>query len=414
MTGGITLGHGIMLLKNGAETVPVSKPFVHPTVAAAAEGTVVALTCAVREGTEPLSFSWHHQEPRGGPSAYPPGLEGFGPQLHLTPANRSHAGWYTCTVGNQVNNQTSEPVYLDIVYGPDEPAISVEPFSPEPGGFSVGEREDVVLSCLAPSNPPSRYIWLHNGSQVHTGQTYIMAAITRAQAGTYTCLAENTHLQTRTQATILLTIYWIPAGGPLCTAVATKGDDYVMLRCWWEGGTPPVTLHWWDGEGKALGDPGLSSAVLVLSAAGSLGGRDFVCMAAHPLRPAGADCRLRLEVPELEAERSEVVVLEGGEARLACRRRGSRADLGATLAWYDPEEREVTPGMAKYRVERGEDWVNLTVQDAEWPRDGVFFPGQWALPASLSTSVWTSRSRHHQKPPRTSKVNVTTTMNVIP
>lgn len=83
----------------------------------------------------------------------------------------------------------------------------MEPFSPEQGGFSAGEREDVVLSCLAPSNPPSRYIWLHNGSQVHTGQTFVIAAIARGQAGTYTCLAENTHLQTRTQATIILTVY---------------------------------------------------------------------------------------------------------------------------------------------------------------------------------------------------------------
>lgn len=91
--------------------------------------------------------------------------------------------------------------------GPDEPAISVEPFSPEQGSFSAGEREDVVLSCLAPSNPPSRYIWLHNGSQVHIGQTFVMSAIARGQAGTYTCLAENTHLQTRTQATIVLTVY---------------------------------------------------------------------------------------------------------------------------------------------------------------------------------------------------------------
>lgn len=67
-----------------------------------------------------------------------------------------------------------------------------------------------------------------------------------------------------------------------------------MLRCWWEGGTPPATLRWRDGGGQALGDPSPSAAVLVLSADGSLGGRDFVCAAAHPLRAAGAECRLRL------------------------------------------------------------------------------------------------------------------------
>ncbi|XP_068274236.1 V-set and immunoglobulin domain-containing protein 10-like 2, partial [Nyctibius grandis] len=444
--------------------VPVSKPFVRPTAAAAAEGTAVALTCAVREGTEPLSFSWHHREPRGGPSVPPAGLGGSGAELRLTPANRSHAGWYACTVGNEVNNRTSEPVYLDVVYGPDEPAISVEPFSPEQGGFSAGEREDVVLSCLAPSNPPSRYVWLHNGSQVHTGQTYVIAAIARAQAGTYTCLAENTHLQTRTQATIVLTVYyppagspscsalatgdlrdvalrcrwlggfpparlrwvgpqeeeeeeeegvmgmsfsmatsiqpgattkngssfscrashpalpqgaacgttlWVPPGSPSCVAAATKGDEYVMLRCQWEGGTPPVTLWWRDGGGQALGDPAPSAAVLVLGANGSLRGREFICATAHPLRATGTECRLRLDVPELEAERSEVAVLEGGEARLACRRRGggSSADLGAAVVWYDPKEREVTPGVAKYRLDRGEAWLNLTVRDAEWPGD---------------------------------------------
>ncbi|XP_030320502.1 LOW QUALITY PROTEIN: V-set and immunoglobulin domain-containing protein 10-like 2 [Calypte anna] len=456
--GHLRVGYGAVLL---SVLVPVSKPFVRPTASAAVEGTSVALRCTVREGTEPLSFSWQHQDPRGAPLASPPTPRGSGDHLDLSPANRSHAGWYACTVGNQVNNQTSEPIYLDIIYGPDEPTISVEPFSPEPGGFSAGEGEEVVLSCVAPSNPPSGYIWLHNSSQVHTGQTYIMASITRTQAGTYTCLAENTQLQTRTQATILLTVYypppgspscsalatndhravalrchwpggfpparlrwvgpgppweeeedaeegmsfsratsiqpgvatkngssfsclashpalpqgaacgttlWVPDGGPSCAAAATKGDDYVMLRCCWEGGTPPATLRWWDGQGKALSDPGPSTALLVLSASGSLRGEDFICVATHPLRPAGAQCRLRLEVPVLEVERSEVEVLEGGEARLACRR-GGGIDLGATMAWYDPQEREVTPGMAKYRVEQGEAWLNLTVRDAEWPAD---------------------------------------------
>ncbi|XP_074972143.1 V-set and immunoglobulin domain-containing protein 10-like 2 [Phalacrocorax aristotelis] len=461
--GRLRVGYAAVLLR---VLVPVSKPFVRPTAAAAAEGAAVALMCTVREGTEPLSFSWQHREPQGGPSASPTGPGCAGAELHLTPANRSHAGWYTCTVRNEVNNRTSEPVYLDIVYGPDEPAISVEPFSPEQGGFSAGEREEVVLSCLAPSNPPSRYVWLHNGSQVHTGQTYVIVAITRTQAGTYTCLAENTHLQTRTQATIILTVYyppagspscsavatgnlwdvtlrcrwlggfpparlrwvgpgppeeeeeegvtgtsfsvatsiqpgvatrngssfsclashpalpqgaacgttlWVPAGGPSCAAAATKGDEYVMLRCRWEGGTPLVTLRWHNSEGRALGDPSPSATVLVLSANNGLRGQDFICMATHPLQATSAECRLRLEVPGLEVARSEVAVLEGGEARLACRQHGGSADLGATAVWYDPKEQEVTSGLAKYQLERGEAWVNLTIHDAEWPGDGGIY-----------------------------------------
>lgn len=86
----------------------------------------------------------------------------------------------------------------------------------------------------------------------------------------------------------------VPAGSPTCAAAATKGDEYVMLRCRWEGGTPRVTLSWRDSGGRALGDPSASTAVLVLSTDGSLGGREFVCVAAHPLRVSAAECRLRL------------------------------------------------------------------------------------------------------------------------
>lgn len=89
----------------------------------------------------------------------------------------------------------------------------------------------------------------------------------------------------------------VPAGGPSCVVAATKGDEYVMLRCRWEGGTPAVTLRWRDAGGHFLGDPSPSVAVLVLSTGGSLRGRDFICAAAHPLRAGGAECRLRLGKP---------------------------------------------------------------------------------------------------------------------
>lgn len=89
----------------------------------------------------------------------------------------------------------------------------------------------------------------------------------------------------------------VPAGSPACTAVASKRDEFVMLRCRWEGGMPPATLRWWDSRGQALGVPMPSAAVLVLSADASLGGQDFICVATHPLRVAAAQCHLRLGKP---------------------------------------------------------------------------------------------------------------------
>lgn len=225
----------------------------------------------------------------------------------------------------------------------------------------------------------------------------------------------------------------IPAGSPTCMAAATKHDEYVMLRCRWEGGTPPATLRWWDGRGRALGVPTPSATVLVLSTDTSLRGQDFVCVAAHPLRAASTECRLRLgkrggprvlsplssphagrrhatsspsqcaDVPELEVERGEVAVLEGGEARLACRQRGG-TELGAEMGWYDPQEREVPAGTTKYRLERGGAWANLTVRDAEWPQDGGTYRcaaansvGTASLPVRLRVDR-ESQGRRHASP----------------
>lgn len=68
--------------------------------------------CAVREGTEPLTFSWYHHTPQG------PGevlLDLSEPRLQLDPVNRTHLGWYRCSVGNSVNQLKSDGAYLDVI-----------------------------------------------------------------------------------------------------------------------------------------------------------------------------------------------------------------------------------------------------------------------------------------------------------
>lgn len=91
--------------------------------------------------------------------------------------------------------------------GPDHPLITVEPPGFTDEGFWAAEREEVTLSCLAASNPPSRYVWLREHAQVHTGPTYTIVSASRAHTGLYTCLAHNSRLDTHTQAAVRLTIY---------------------------------------------------------------------------------------------------------------------------------------------------------------------------------------------------------------
>lgn len=50
---------------------------------------------------------------------------------------------------------------------------------------------NVTLMCHAPSNPPSSYKWIFNGSVVADTYTYVTPPFTPEMNGTYTCVAHN-------------------------------------------------------------------------------------------------------------------------------------------------------------------------------------------------------------------------------
>ncbi|XP_025021959.1 V-set and immunoglobulin domain-containing protein 10-like 2 [Python bivittatus] len=435
--------------------VPVSKPFLQINNSTPVEGMPVVMICTVKEGTPPITYSWQHHTSRDGMVVLAEEVKHL---LNLTSANRTYMGWYTCTAHNEVNSQTSDRMYLDVIYGPDEPVISVEPFAINQHGFSANEQEEVIMTCLAPSNPPSHYIWFYNSSQVYSGQKYVITRISRTQTGIYTCLAQNMHLNTRTQATITLTVYylpkgqlncmslpatnfqdlalhcswqggfpsvrlrwvksraeennigtyssaiqihrgadvpngtsyiclashpalrkdavcrttvWVPNGSLTCSVVATKQNEFLMLTCDWAGGEPQVTLWWRDWRHHVLGGLKPSHNIFVMKPNTTLGGKEFTCMATHPLWARAAECRVRLEPPKVMVERSNVSLFEGGEVQLACLLQG--AYLGSEVFWYNNKNQAITASTRKYQLQQENTWFNLTLKDTEWMWDSGIY-----------------------------------------
>nr|XP_056716790.1 V-set and immunoglobulin domain-containing protein 10-like 2 [Euleptes europaea] len=431
--------------------VPVPQPFLQMNNSTPVEGMPVLMTCAVKEGTPPVEYSWQRHTHRDGLVNV---TDAVGSLVNITSANRTQMGWYTCTAQNEVNSQTSDRMYLDVIYGPDEPVISVEPFAINQHGFSANEQEEVIMTCLAPSNPPSHYIWFYNSSQVYSGQKYVITRILRTQTGTYTCLAQNTHLNTRTQTTITLTVYylpqgklscmplpaanfrdlvlrcswqggfplaqlrwvksredgnstatasnatqifrgvdvrngssytclashpglredamcrttvWVPGGSPTCSAMATKQNEFLMMTCDWPGGLPRMTLWWRDWREHVFGGLKQSHNILVLKSNRTLGGKRFTCVAAHPLRAKAAECHVRLEPPKLVVERAKMSLFEGNEVQLSCLLQG--AYLGSEVFWYNNKNQVIRADAQKYKLQQGNAWFNLTLQDTEWMRD---------------------------------------------
>ncbi|XP_042530762.1 V-set and immunoglobulin domain-containing protein 10-like 2 [Dipodomys spectabilis] len=312
-----------------AVLVPVYKPQVRLSDPSPVEGVSVEAMCVVREGTEPVTFTWYHEPPRG------PGetLIGFTePLLWLDPVNRSHLGWYVCSAQNVVNALSSDRVFLDVMYGPDKPVITVEPLGFTDEGFWASERQEVTLSCLAASNPPSHYVWLHDDTQIHTGSIYIIASAGRTHTGLYTCLAQNRHLDTRTQTTIRLTIYYPPERQPSCTVLPTPGA--VTLLCTWPGGLPAAQLQWEGPQGTGPTAP--SNVTWSHVATGLPNNSVFTCTGQHPSLRQPALCRITLWEPPWSPTCRTTATVGDQFIMLSCEWPGGHP--AAVLSWLDGQQ----------------------------------------------------------------------------
>ncbi|XP_071219361.1 LOW QUALITY PROTEIN: V-set and immunoglobulin domain-containing protein 10-like 2 [Salvelinus alpinus] len=283
--------------------VPVSKPYILLSDASPAEGSLVWLRCGLENGTGSLYFLWEHETHSGLVSTI---SQGNSSMFNMTEVNRNHTGWYRCVARNQVNQERSDRIWLDIIFGPDIPQIDVTPYSITDRGYSAQERQTVSLLCQAQSNPPSQYVWFYNNSQVYTGPQFTITRILRMHTGTYACLAQNTYLNTRSMKTISLTVYYPPDGSPSCSVLPAMNYSSLNLFCSWLGGLPPPSLRWttnplslaqgevWlGGEGPWPGN----NVSILQSGSQTSNNSLFTCLGIHPALNTPTQCTARAWSP---------------------------------------------------------------------------------------------------------------------
>ncbi|EAW57138.1 CEA cell adhesion molecule 1 [Homo sapiens] len=120
--------------------------------------------------------------------------------LTLLSVTRNDTGPYECEIQNPVSANRSDPVTLNVTYGPDTPTISPSDTYYRPGA-------NLSLSCYAASNPPAQYSWLINGTFQQSTQELFIPNITVNNSGSYTCHANNsvTGCNRTTVKTIIVT-----------------------------------------------------------------------------------------------------------------------------------------------------------------------------------------------------------------
>ncbi|XP_007894160.1 V-set and immunoglobulin domain-containing protein 10-like 2 isoform X2 [Callorhinchus milii] len=296
--------------------IPVSKPFIELSNSSPVEGSVAFVLCTVENGTQPLEYTWTRQSTLS--KKFVNVSEATGGLVNLTSVHRNHTGWYTCSVRSEVNEESSDPLWLEVIFGPDEPFINVTPYTLNSMGYSAIEWDTIFLTCSASSNPPSHYIWFYNNSQIYSGQRFVIKKISRSQAGAYMCLAQNSALNARTKTTIILTVYYLPDGKPTCTVLAVNNYQDVALWCSWQGGHPAAGLQWLEVKDGIIDVMEYSSLTKVKAGEDILNNSTYTCHPSHPALRSDLSCRTTALLPEEQPKCSATAVKNNEYTMLSC------------------------------------------------------------------------------------------------
>uniref|UniRef100_F7BJC5 Ig-like domain-containing protein n=1 Tax=Macaca mulatta TaxID=9544 RepID=F7BJC5_MACMU len=104
--------------------------------------------------------------------------------LILFNVTKDTAGPYECEIKNTVSSSRSDPVTLNLLYGPHVPRIF-------PPSTYYHSGKALYLSCFADSNPPAEYCWTIDGKFLQSGQELSIPRITTEHSGRYGCSARN-------------------------------------------------------------------------------------------------------------------------------------------------------------------------------------------------------------------------------
>uniref|UniRef100_A0A8C9HWE4 Carcinoembryonic antigen-related cell adhesion molecule 6 n=1 Tax=Piliocolobus tephrosceles TaxID=591936 RepID=A0A8C9HWE4_9PRIM len=181
-----------------------------------------------------------------------PRLELSGDNRTLTLFNvaRNDTAFYECETQNPGSVRRSDPVTLNVLYGPDAPTIS-------PLNTSYRAGENLNLSCHAASNPSAQYSWFVNGTFQQSTQELFIPNITVNNSGSYMCQAHNSATGLNRTTVTAITVY-AELPKPYITSSNSnpvEDKDAVTLTC--EPETQDTTYLWWVNGQSLLVSPRL-------------------------------------------------------------------------------------------------------------------------------------------------------------
>uniref|UniRef100_A0A674CZ43 Hemicentin-1-like n=1 Tax=Salmo trutta TaxID=8032 RepID=A0A674CZ43_SALTR len=227
-------------------TLSVQEPISNVTLRANATDLVelndtAIFTCSVSSGTS-LSYRWMNGSSEV--TASDRVRLGVGNStLSIVSVTRHDEGPFRCEVINGISNGTSQPIGLNVRYGPSQLTMMVVP-EMTIGHTAYKTGSDITLSCSAQSKPTESYKWRFNGVFLNEQSPQLSLQNTREnQTGSYACLAHNNVTLRYASMTAMIKIV-----EPISAVSLNRDgklpilDQSFTLRCEVTG--PVVYIHW--------------------------------------------------------------------------------------------------------------------------------------------------------------------------
>ncbi|XP_035612597.2 carcinoembryonic antigen-related cell adhesion molecule 8-like [Oncorhynchus keta] len=215
-------------------TLSVQEPISNVTLRANATDLVelndtAMFTCSVSSGTS-LSYHWLNgsSEVTASDRVW---LGGGNSTLTIVSVTRYDEGPFRCEVINGISNGTSQPIGLNVRYGPSNLTMMVVP-EMTIGHTAYKTGSDITLSCSAQSKPAESYKWGLNGTFLNEQSPQLsLQNIRENQTGSYACLAHNNvTLQVASMTTMIKIVEPISAASQPLNLSASQPVQLVLQR----------------------------------------------------------------------------------------------------------------------------------------------------------------------------------------
>ncbi|XP_026159977.1 B-cell receptor CD22-like [Mastacembelus armatus] len=181
------------------------------------EGSPVTLTCS-SDANPAANYTWYKEN-----QTLLHGPEGT---YQFSSIRSEDSGTYYCRSENQYGQINSEPLLVNVQYGPKLLSVSVSPSA------EIVEGSSVTLTCSSDANPAANYTWYKENeeSPKASGQIFTITDIRPEHRGKYYCEAQNT--RGRHNTTSHLTVVADPLKLPVALTVPAVFLAFMLLPAW--------------------------------------------------------------------------------------------------------------------------------------------------------------------------------------